>query len=86
MNITDAKTGHSAKNRVKYIQFSAPNSFRNAVLMTTTVNTPKAYREWSVLISRWGVSEGIAAITGLSRTSDKPAETEKITVPATSPM
>ena len=34
--------GRTAKNAVRYIQFSSPNILRNTVLITTTVNTPKA--------------------------------------------
>lgn len=49
------------------------------------LTTPYAYSECSMLISLSGVFDGIAATTGLSKTSLKPAETEKIHVPITSP-
>ena len=84
-NSTDAATGQAARNRVRYIQFSVPKIFRKAVLTSTTVNTPKANREWSRLISFWGVSEGMAAMTGLSSTSERPADTENTTVPSSRP-
>jgi hypothetical protein len=39
-----------------------------------------------MLISFCGLSDGIAAITGLNKTSERPAETEKIIVPTTKPI
>ena len=54
---------------------------KNKVLNITTTTTPQAYIECSLLISRSGFSLGIAATTGLIRTSLKPDAIEKITVP-----
>ena len=70
---------------MRYAQFSLPKIFKKEVPMTTIVSTPKAYREWRKLISRWGLSEGMAAMTGLRSASERPADREKITVPITSP-
>ena len=50
-----------------------------------TGTTPQAYTEWSLLISLSGSSDGIAAITGLVSTSQRPLEAAKIIVPTTRP-
>ena len=65
---------------VKNIQLCVPNTVKKKVLIKTTVNTPNAYNEWSILISFCGFWDGIAAIIGLRSTSERPDATEKITV------
>jgi glutamate racemase len=51
----------------------------------TVPTTPQAYIECSLLISPSGFLAGMAAMTGLMSTSQKPPEAEKITVPIIRP-
>ena len=61
-------------------------NIRRKIVVTATIpTTPQAYMEWSLLISPSGFLAGIAAITGLIKTSVKPPDAEKITVPITRP-
>ena len=69
--------------KARYIQLLLPKINKNNVLNITTPTTPHAYIECSLLISLSGFSLGIAAITGLIKTSLKPEATENITVPVT---
>ena len=68
---------------MRIYQYSRPKTFKNSVLIRTTTATPHAYTEWARLMSRSGLSDGSAAITGLISTSARPAAAEKITVPKT---
>ena len=84
-NKNEAIRGRIAKINVKYIQFSVPKIRKKTDAIITFVTTPQPYKECSLLISLSGLSEGIAATTGLMRTSARPAETENIIVPKTKP-
>ena len=82
----NAAKGIIKKKSTRYCQFSEPKRSRNRVVMRMTSTTPQAYTEWSLLISRSGSSAGIDAINGLIKTSHRPLDAEKITVPMTNPM
>ena len=55
------------------------------MLTITTPTTPQAKMECSLLISRSGLSAGIAAMTGLMSTSESPPDAAKMTAPSISP-
>jgi len=82
-NIKNAVNGTADQSSARYIQFALPRTVKSNVLNITTPTTPHAYIECSLLISRSGFSLGIAAITGLIKTSLNPEATENITVPTT---
>jgi hypothetical protein len=83
---TAVQMGKVAKNSVRKLQFSLPKSLKKTVLIRIITVTPTPKRECRKLISRPGLSDGIAATTGLTRTSESPAEIEKITVAIANPV
>ena len=84
-NSTADVAGASTHTSARYCQCVLPNANRNSVANRIKPTTPQAYTECSLLTSRSGFSDGMAAMTGLISTSVRPPDAANSTVPSTRP-